>query len=97
MEWNKMVPELTVFDLEKSLKFYTEILGFEIMFTREGFVYLKQETVQLMLEQYSKDIWLTGTLELPLGRGINFQMEFENIEPIYQRLKAMNYPFFFYC
>ena len=80
--------------LEKSLKFYTEILGFEIMFTREGFVYLKQETVQLMLEQYSKDIWLTGTLELPLGRGINFQMEFENIEPIYQRLKAMNYPFF---
>ncbi len=94
MEWNKMVPELTVFDLEKSLKFYTEILGFEIMFTREGFVYLKQETVQLMLEQYSKDIWLTGTLELPLGRGINFQMEFENIEPIYQRLKAMNYPFF---
>jgi catechol 2,3-dioxygenase-like lactoylglutathione lyase family enzyme len=94
MEWNKMVPELTVFDFDKSLKFYTEVLGFEVMFTREGFAYIKQETVQIMLEQYSEDIWLTGKLEAPLGRGINFQIEFDNIEPIYQRLKAMDYPFF---
>ena len=94
MQWSKMVPELTVFDFEKSLKFYTEILGFEIMFTRDGFAYLDQEGVQIMLEQYSEDIWLTGKLEFPLGRGVNFQMEFENVEPIYQRLKAMNHPFF---
>jgi catechol 2,3-dioxygenase-like lactoylglutathione lyase family enzyme len=94
MEWSKMVPELTVFDFEKSLKFYTEVLGFDIMFTREGFAYLEQEAVQMMLERYSENIWLTGKLEPPLGRGINFQMEFENIEPIYQRLKAMNYSFF---
>jgi catechol 2,3-dioxygenase-like lactoylglutathione lyase family enzyme len=94
MEWNKMVPELTVFDFEKSLTFYTEVLGFNIMFTREGFAYLDQEGVQMMLEQYSEDIWLTGKLEVPLGRGINFQIEFENIEPIYQRLKALNHPLF---
>ncbi len=94
MEWNKMAPELTVFDFEKSLKFYTEVLSFSIKFTRAGFAYLDQEGVQIMLEQYSETIWLTGKLEPPLGRGINFQMEFENIEPIYQRLKAMNYPFF---
>jgi catechol 2,3-dioxygenase-like lactoylglutathione lyase family enzyme len=96
MEWNKMVPELTVFDFEKSLKFYTEILGFSIKFGRpeENFAYLDQEGVQIMLEQYSEGIWLTGKLEVPLGRGINFQMEFENIEPIYQRLKAINHPFF---
>ncbi len=96
MQWNKMVPELTVFDFEKSLKFYTEVLGFGIKFGRpeENFAYLDQEGVQIMLEQYSEDIWLTGKLEVPLGRGINFQVEFENIEPVYQRLKAMNYPFF---
>jgi catechol 2,3-dioxygenase-like lactoylglutathione lyase family enzyme len=94
MNWSKMVPELTVFDFEKSLKFYTEVLGFSVMFARDGFVYLEQESVQIMLEQYSEDIWLTGKLEAPLGRGINFQMEFENIEPIYQRLKAIDYAFF---
>jgi catechol 2,3-dioxygenase-like lactoylglutathione lyase family enzyme len=91
-----MVPELTVFDFEKSLKFYTEILGFSIKFGRpeENFAYLDQEGVQIMLEQNSDGIWKTGVLEPPLGRGINFQMEFENIEPIYQRLKAMDYAFF---
>jgi catechol 2,3-dioxygenase-like lactoylglutathione lyase family enzyme len=96
MEWNKMVPELTVFDFEKSLKFYTEVLGFNVKFGRpeQNFAYLDQEGVQIMLEQYHEDGWNSGTLEPPLGRGINFQMEFENIEFIYQRLKAINHPFF---
>lgn len=94
MQWSKMVPELTVFNFEKSLKFYTDVLGFEIMFTREGFAYLDQEGVQIMLEQYHEDGWNVGRLEPPLGRGINFQMEFENIESIYQRLKAISHPFF---
>jgi catechol 2,3-dioxygenase-like lactoylglutathione lyase family enzyme len=96
IEWNKMVPELTVFDFAKSLKFYTEVLGFNVKFGRpeENFAYLDQEGVQIMLEQYHEDGWNIGVLEPPLGRGINFQMEFENIEPVYQRLKAMDYPFF---
>jgi catechol 2,3-dioxygenase-like lactoylglutathione lyase family enzyme len=94
MKWNAMVPELTVFDFDKSLKFYTEVLGFEIMFTREGFAYLEQEDLQLMLEQYRESGWNTDVLKRPLGRGINLQMELETIEPMYQRLKAMNYSFF---
>jgi catechol 2,3-dioxygenase-like lactoylglutathione lyase family enzyme len=96
MEWNKMVPELTVFDFDKSLRFYTEVLGFTIRFGRaeENFAYLDQEGVQMMLEQYHPDGWNLGTLEFPLGCGVNFQMEFENIEPIYQRLKRIDYPFY---
>jgi catechol 2,3-dioxygenase-like lactoylglutathione lyase family enzyme len=96
MEWSKMVPELTVFNFEKSLKFYTEILGFKLAFDRpeQNFAYLDQEGVQIMLEQYHKDAWLTAELELPLGRGMNLQMNFENIEPIYKRLKTLDYPFY---
>jgi catechol 2,3-dioxygenase-like lactoylglutathione lyase family enzyme len=96
MEWAKMVPELTVFDFEKSLKFYTEVLGFSIKFGRpeENFAYLDQEGVQIMLEQYHETGWNTGELEPPLGRGINFQIELADIEPIYQRLKKINYPFY---
>ncbi len=94
MEWAKMVPELTVFDFDKSLKFYTEILGFNVMFTRDNFVYLDQEGVQIMLEQFHQEGWNIGTLEPPLGRGINFQIELTDIEPMYQRLKAINHPFY---
>jgi catechol 2,3-dioxygenase-like lactoylglutathione lyase family enzyme len=94
MEWSKLVPELTVFDFEKSLEFYTKILGFEVMFTREGFAYLDQEGVQFMLEKYHEDGWNIGRLEPPLGRGINFQIELEDIAPIYERLKVINYPLY---
>lgn len=94
MEWNPLVPELTVFDFEKSLEFYTKLLGFEIMFTRENFAYLKQEGVQFMLEQFHEDGWNIGTLKPPLGRGINFQIELKDITPIHERLKAIKYPFY---
>ncbi|CAN5852249.1 hypothetical protein BH24DEI2_BH24DEI2_23470 [soil metagenome] len=33
-------------------------------------------------------------LEHPFGRGINFQIELDNLEPLYQRLKKADYPFF---
>ena len=93
-EWRKLVPELDVADFEQSVRFYTEILGFEVLFTRENFAYLELEEVQFMLQAVSNDDWQTGVLEPPFGRGINFQIEIENLEPLYQRLKAADYPFF---
>jgi catechol 2,3-dioxygenase-like lactoylglutathione lyase family enzyme len=94
MQWSKLVPELTVFDYEKSLEFYTKVLGFEVMFTREGFAYLDQEGVQFMLDKYHESGWNIGELELPLGRAINFQIELADIAPLYERLKGINYPFY---
>jgi catechol 2,3-dioxygenase-like lactoylglutathione lyase family enzyme len=94
MEWNPLVPELTAFDFERSLEFYTKILGFSVKFTREGFAYLEQEGMQFMLEQYHEGGWNTGRLEPPLGRGINFQIELQDIAPIYERLKTINYPLY---
>ncbi len=43
--WQKMVPELDVSDFSVSLKFYADILGFNILYTRHDpeFVYLEQE------------------------------------------------------
>ena len=76
MEWSKLVPELTVFDFKKSLEFYTEILGFKLMFTRENFAYLDQEGVQIMLEQFHQDGWNTGTLETSGARA--FLMRYDS-------------------
>ena len=93
-EWRKLVPELSVSDFERSVQFYTDVLGFEVLFSREKFVYLELEEVQFMLQAVSIDGWQTGALEPPFGRGINFQIELDDIEPLYGRLKKANHPFF---
>ncbi len=88
--WNPMVPELSVSDFTKSLHFYCEILGFKVRNQRTSpdFAYLELEQVQIMLEQIHDQGWVTGALETPLGRGVNFQIELSDITPIHDRLKS---------
>ncbi len=90
--WNQMVPELTVTDFNKSLDFYTNILGFKVRFTRENpnFAYLYQETAQIMIEQYHEEGWNVAKLSQPFGRGVNFQIELQDISSIYQRVNDSN-------
>ncbi|MGR2893215.1 VOC family protein [Vibrio vulnificus] len=94
--WNPMVPELSVSDFSKSLNFYCEILGFKVRSQRKSpnFVYLEFEQVQIMLEQIHDNAWVTGTLETPLGRGVNFQIELSDIAPVYERLESAGVPLF---
>ncbi|MDP2500275.1 hypothetical protein BCT47_05255 [Vibrio splendidus] len=88
--WNPMVPELSVSNFERSLAFYVDVLGFSIRIRRENpdFVYLEQDHVQMMLEQISDEGWITGELEAPLGRGVNFQIELSDLEPLVKRLQT---------
>ncbi|MGL0818688.1 glyoxalase family protein [Vibrio vulnificus] len=88
--WNPMVPELLVSDFAKSLNFYCEMLGFKVRSQRKSpdFVYLELEQVQIMLEQIHDNAWVTGSLETPLGRGVNFQIELSDIAPVYDRLES---------
>lgn len=94
--WNPMVPELSVSNFERSLAFYVDVLGFSIRIRRENpdFVYLEQEHVHMMLEQISDEGWVTGELEAPLGRGVNFQIELSDLEPLVKRLKTHKVPLF---
>lgn len=95
--YNVMVPELTVFNFQASLDFYTKILGFQIKYRRENpdFAYLEyEERIQLMIEVYHESGWHTADLEYPLGRGINFQMEVRDLEPIIKNLNEVAYPLY---
>ncbi|MDN3716982.1 bleomycin resistance protein [Vibrio breoganii] len=94
--WNPMVPELSVRNFEASLSFYVDVLGFSVRIKRENpdFVYLEQEQVQIMLEQITDSGWITGELVTPLGRGVNFQIELSDLEPLVERLKKANVRFF---
>ncbi len=96
MEWSKLVPELTVSDFEASLRFYVETLGFEIVHRREdpAFAYLDLDGVQLMLEAFQEGGWNTDILERPYGRGINFQIELSDLQPVLNSLKHAGYPLF---
>ena len=94
--WNALVPELSVTDFNRSLKFYCEKLGFTVRFQRDepSFAYLELGPVQIMIEQHSDDSWVTGALTPPFGRGVNFQIELPDITAIHARLQAESYPLF---
>ncbi|MDF2636416.1 MAG: glyoxalase [Pelosinus sp.] len=88
---NLLIPELLCADFNKSLNFYTEILGFEIRYDREGgFAMLEREGVQIMLDQNRSDNWVSGPLEYPYGRGINLQIQTTSIIDLYESVKKSN-------
>lgn len=99
MKFNCLIPELRVFDLKKSKKFYTEILGFKVEYSRSDFAMVVLGECQIMLQQLTlpsvNGSWnVTDDMEYPLGRGINFQIILPDIMPIYNSLKQNNVPIF---
>ena len=91
MKFNKLIPELSVRDIEKSKHFYINILNFKLEYERpeNKFAFFSYNGSQIMLEQIN-DNWNVGKLQYPFGRGINFQIETKEIDSISQRLKDNN-------
>ena len=93
MNFNKIIPELSVTNLEISLKFY-KTLGFKIEYERpeNKFVFLSMGEIQFMIQEISDDDkWDVAPLSYPFGNGINFQLEVNNVEDIYNSLKDNDY------
>jgi hypothetical protein len=72
----QLVPELAVLDLTASLRFWRDLVGFDVSYTRieEGFAYLVLGRAHLMLDQIGVGrTWRTGELDVPLepvGKGV---------------------------
>jgi hypothetical protein len=61
----------------------------------KGFAYLDLDGAQVMLEERGRNRnWIAGPMEIPLGRGINFQIGVKAIDPIVVSLDAANWPLF---
>ena len=90
MKFNKLIPELSVTNIDKSKEFYLN-LGFKIMYERkeDKVAFLELEGNQLMIEEIN-DNWNTGKLEYPFGRGINISMTVSDIDNYYQELVNKN-------
>ena len=79
------------------LNFWVTFCGFEILYDRpaEGFAYLHSGTAHAMLEEIGVGRnWIPGTLERPLGRGVNFQITVPAVAPLVERIIAGSWPLF---
>lgn len=97
MKFNKLIPEMSVTNLNSSLNFY-KILGFKINYERpeDKFAFISLDGSQIMLQEISKDDkWKVSPLRYPFGNGVNFQIEVKNVETTYNSLKNFNYPILF--
>ncbi len=97
MKFNSLMPELYVSDFNKSFNFYTNILGFKIEYQREdpSFASLSYQGSQLMIQEIDPNedrAFITGSYEYPLGRGVNFQINTDNVEKLAESLKSHSYP-----
>lgn len=93
IEFRKNIPELTVRNLGKSLKFYKTV-GFKVEYDRpeNKFAFISLGEIQFMLQENSdNEKWEVAKLTYPFGNGINFQLEVENVNKIYDNLKNNNY------
>ena len=93
LEFNKNIPELSVTNLENSLKFY-KTAGFKIEYDRpeNKFAFISLGEIQFMLQEIStNDKWDIAPLTYPFGNGINFQLEVANLNEIYNSFKNANY------
>jgi len=95
MKFNNLKPELYVSNFQKSLNFYTNILDFKLEYQRSDplFAFLSYQGSQIMIQQEDNDEeWHNGKPEYPYGRGINFQIETDNIKNIIDALNKNKYP-----
>ena len=95
MENSKMVPELGVTNLGKSLEFY-KTCGAKIDYERpeKKFVFLAIEGNQIMLEELREEVsdrFDVGKLEYPFGRGLHFQIEVKDAGKILTALEKKKY------
>ncbi len=97
MKSNSLKPELYVSNFQKSLDFYTRILGFIVEYQRSDplFAFLSYQDSHFMIQELDPNedkAFITGSFEYPFGRGINFQINTDNIERLVESLKSHSYP-----
>ncbi|MGE6377968.1 bleomycin resistance protein [Peribacillus muralis] len=88
MKYKGLVPELSVANISESKKFYLDVLGFHLEYERveDKFAFLCLGEAQMKIEEMNGS-WSTAELMYPLGRGVNFQIEMEDVEGMAAALK----------
>ena len=93
---NRLIPEFDVADLDRSLSFFRDVVGCEVLYERpeERFVFLNLEGAQFMLEEAAGPgrRFHPAPLEHPFGRGLNVQLQVSDVDGLYQRCLTTGLP-----
>lgn len=94
MEFLPILAEFLVSDMDKSLRFYVDIIGFKVEYDRDNprFAFLSFNGSQIMLQELKPGEKEAEKLEYPFGRGINFQVDTPNVQKIVDNLEKNKYP-----
>ena len=93
LEFSKNIPELSVTNLKNSLNFY-KTARFKVEYDRpeNKFAFISLGKIQFMLQEMAdNNKWDVAPLSYAFGNGINFQLEVENLDEIYNSFKNSNY------
>jgi catechol 2,3-dioxygenase-like lactoylglutathione lyase family enzyme len=92
---SRLIPELDVSDLDRSLTFYVDVVGFRVVYDRpeERFAFLDLDGARLMLEEAAGPgrRFHAAPLERPYGRGVNFQIEVANVVALVERVRKAGF------
>ncbi len=82
----RIVPELVVTSHRQSTDFYCGVLGFAELYGRpeDGFSKLDLDGAAIMIEQRSDESWIEGDFIYPFGRGINLEINVDDVDRLYQ-------------
>lgn len=94
-EFATLVPELMCRDPKAAKTFYIDVLGFSLRYDRpeSAFCFLGLGGAQIMLCGMHDD-WLAGPAEPPFGRGMNLQIEVEDVTALRDSILAADHPIF---
>ena len=94
MDYNAVIPEFIVSNIEQSRSFYCDLLGFTIEYERpeENFLFLSLEDCQLMLEEGKEEE--LAQLIYPFGRGVNISFGIKDVPQLHQKLLEAYYPIY---
>jgi catechol 2,3-dioxygenase-like lactoylglutathione lyase family enzyme len=95
---NRLVPELSVKDIDNSLHFYRDIIEFKVLYERreDSFAYMSFYGSELMIEEVSgredESTWIIQPLDYPRGRGLNISIDCPNADSLVERLNVAEIP-----
>jgi len=91
---NKLTPNLMVEDVNQTIQFYRDVLGFEVLATvpEEGafaWAMLKRDGVEMMFQQRaSLTEEITGFSGKAIGGSLTFYIDVDNVQGVYEMVQG---------